>query len=351
MSLAPPAEIMRGRSLLAVLSGVRQDIPPMWLMRQAGRYLPEYREIRAKAANFIDFCFTPKLAVEATLQPIRRFGFDAAILFSDILVMPEALGQSVTFEEGEGPRLTPLADAAAIAALRDSPDWSRLAPVFEAVERIRADLPRETALIGFCGAPWTVASYMIAGHGTPEQAPARLFAYRDPALFQRLIDLLVEGSAAYLIKQIDAGADAVQIFDSWAGVLPDAELRRWCVEPVRAIAARVKRARPLAKIISFPRMVGSRIAEFADVEGLAALGLDTAADPKFAARALPAHLALQGHLDPLALIAGGPRLDAAIDAVLADFSGRPHIFNLGHGILPTTPIAHVERLVKRVRAS
>ena len=335
--------------MLAALDGARRAVPPMWMMRQAGRYLPEYREIRAKASGFLDFCFTPKLAVEATLQPIRRFGFDAAILFSDILVMPEALGQKVGFVEGEGPRLPPLEGAQGVAALRDEPDWDRLAPVFETVSQVRAALSRETALIGFCGAPWTVASYMIAGHGTPEQAPARLFAFREPETFQRLIDLLTEGSAAYLVRQLDAGADAVQIFDSWAGVLPGDEFRRWCLEPVRAIVARVRKARPGARIIAFPRLAGSRIAQFADVEGLSAVGLDTAADPAFAARALPAHLALQGNLDPLALMAGGARLDAAVDEVLRGFSGRTHIFNLGHGILPTTPIPHVEQLVKRVR--
>ena len=351
MTASLDADLDRAAPLLAVLDGVRQSVPPLWLMRQAGRYLPEYREIRAKAANFIEFCFTPKLALEATLQPIRRFGFDAAILFSDILVMPEALGQKVSFAEGEGPQLPPLEGAAGIAALRDEPDWARLAPVFETVSRARAALSERTALIGFCGAPWTVASYMIAGHGTPEQAPARLFALREPEAFQRLIDLLVEGSAAYLVKQIDAGADAAQIFDSWAGVLPGEEFRRWCVEPVRGIAARVRKARPGARIIAFPRMVGSRIADFADVAGISAIGLDTAADPVFAAKVLPQRLALQGHLDPLALMAGGARLDQAIDEVLRAFSGRPHIFNLGHGILPTTPIAHVEQLVKRVRGS
>ena len=223
------------KRFLATLAGERQATPPIWLMRQAGRYLPEYRELRAKAATFVDFCYTPALAVEATLQPIRRFGFDAAILFSDILVLPDALGQSVSFEGGEGPRLDPIGDAAALSRLRDEPDWARLAAVFETLDRLKTALPDNVALIGFCGAPWTVASYMIAGRGTPDQAPARLFAYRYPRLFQSLIDRLVAHSAEYLTRQLAAGAEAVQIFDSWAGVLPPAEFERWCVAPIAAI--------------------------------------------------------------------------------------------------------------------
>ena len=231
MTVAPSVQ---AKSFLAALGGTRQKTPPIWLMRQAGRYLPEYREIRSKAPSFLDFCYSPALATEATLQPIRRFGFDAAILFSDILVIPDALGQSVSFESGEGPRLKPIETSADLAALREAPDWSRLAPVFETVARARQSLPAETALIGFCGAPWTVASYMIAGRGTPDQAPARLLAYREPKLFAALIDRLVEASAAYLLRQIEAGAEAVQIFDSWSGVLPPAEFERWCLEAGRA---------------------------------------------------------------------------------------------------------------------
>ena len=335
---------------LRALSGAPTATPPLWLMRQAGRYLPEYRELRAKAPSFLDFCFNPALAAEATLQPIRRFDFDAAILFSDILVIPEALGQRVSFVEGEGPQLRPIESAADVAALADEADWGRLAPVFETVGRVRGELDSATALIGFCGAPWTVASYMIAGHGTREQAPARLFAYRHPDLFQQLIDRLVEISAAYLIKQIEAGVDAVQIFDSWAGVLPTAEFQRWCVAPTLAIVARVKRAAPHARIIVFPRGAGDKLGAFARGEGVAAIGLDTAADVAEARRVLPAHVALQGNLDPLALLAGGAALDAALGEVRRNFAGAAHIFNLGHGILPQTPIAHVEHLVKRLRA-
>lgn len=337
------------KPFLAALRGQRQAIPPVWMMRQAGRYLPEYREIRATAPTFIDFCYTPTLAAEATLQPIRRFGFDAAILFSDILVMPDALGQNVSFEAGEGPRLPPIETEADFAKLHEEPDWSRLAPVFETVERVRAGLGPETALIGFCGAPWTVASYMIAGRGTPDQAPARLFAYRHPELFARLIDRLADASAAYLLRQIAAGAEALQIFDSWSGVLPPAEFERWCVAPVARIAARLAAEAPHTPVIAFPRQAATQLGKFAELPGLSAIGLDTAVDPRAAAALLPARLALQGNLDPLALIVGGGALDAGVDRVLSGFEGRAHVFNLGHGILPETPIAHVERMLARIR--
>jgi uroporphyrinogen decarboxylase len=346
MTVAPSVQ---AKSFLATLTGTRQKTPPIWLMRQAGRYLPEYREIRSKAPTFLDFCYSPALAAEATLQPIRRFGFDAAILFSDILVIPDALGQSVGFESGEGPRLKPIETAADFAALREAPDWSRLAPVFETIERVRAVLGAETALIGFCGAPWTVASYMIAGRGTPDQAPARLFAYREPVLFAALIDRLVEASSAYLLRQIQAGAEAVQIFDSWSGVLPPAEFERWCLKPVERIVAMLCAASPETPVIAFPRGAATQLGKFADLTGLAAIGLDTAVEPRAAAALLPARLALQGNLDPLALVAGGPALDAAVARVLEGFENRAHIFNLGHGILPETPIAHVERLTALVR--
>ncbi len=337
------------KPFLAALAGQRQPRPPIWLMRQAGRYLPEYRAIRARAASFLDFCYTPALAVEATLQPIRRFGFDAAILFSDILVVPDALGQSVAFDTGEGPRLNPVGDAAGLARLRDEPDWTKLARVFETLDRLRTLLPAEVALIGFCGAPWTVASYMVAGQGTPDQAPARLFAYRQPKLFSAVIDRLVDASAEYLLRQLAAGAEAVQIFDSWAGVLPPAEFERWCVGPVASLIATVRAKAPHAQIIAFPRGAATQLDKFADVEGVAAIGLDTAVEPAAALAALPEKIAVQGNLDPLALLAGGDGLDEGVDRVLKGFAERPHIFNLGHGVLPETPIEHVERLVKRVR--
>ncbi len=339
------------KPFLAALAGERQPRPPIWLMRQAGRYLPEYREIRARAASFLDFCYTPAATVEATLQPIRRFGFDAAILFSDILVLPDALGQSVSFETGEGPRLDPIKDAEGFSRLRPEPDWEKLAPAFETLDRLKTALPGDVALIGFCGAPWTVASYMIAGRGTPDQAPARLFAYRHPELFAALIDRLVDASAEYLIRQIAAGAEAVQIFDSWAGVLPPAEFERWCVAPIAALAAKVKARAPDAPIIAFPRGAATELSKFAGMSGVAAIGLDTAVEPVAAIAALPGGVALQGNLDPLALIAGGAALDEGIDRVLAGFRSRAHIFNLGHGILPETPIAHVERMMARVRGA
>jgi uroporphyrinogen decarboxylase len=334
---------------LQTLDGVTTSKPPLWMMRQAGRYLPEYRAIRASVPTFLDFCYSPKLATEATLQPIKRFGFDAAILFSDILVVPDALGQKVTFELGEGPRLPPITSAEDLAKLNTEIDLAKLEPVFETIDRVKSGLPAEVALIGFCGAPWTVASYMIAGRGTPDQAPARLFAYRHPDLFQKLIDLLVESSIAYLERQFIAGVEAVQIFDSWAGVLPALEFERWCLKPVLAIVEGVKARAPHARIIAFPRGVGSHLTAFTGHSGINALGLDTATDPGWAAAHVQPFKPVQGNLDPLALIAGNEALDRSVDLIKAAFIGRPYIFNLGHGILPETPIAHVEQLVSRVR--
>ena len=346
MTVQTPATKPR---FLRALAGEPVWPPPLWLMRQAGRYLPEYRRIRAEAASFLDFCYSPAATVEATLQPIRRFGFDAAILFSDILVIPDALGQRVNFESGEGPRLTPIVDAAGLNALRGELDLGRLAPVLETVSRLKQDLPSGTPLIGFCGAPWTVASYMIAGRGTPDQAPARLFAYRRPDLFQRLIDTLVAASIAYLGKQVEAGVDAVQIFDTWAGVLPAGQFERWSMAPIAAIVHGLRAMHPTVPIIVFARGVGPRLVGVADATGADALGLDTAADLDWALNVLAGKTVTQGNLDPLALAAGGTALNEAVRRILAAVRGRPHIFNLGHGILPETPIAHVERLVELVR--
>ncbi len=348
MDVSPSSPSPVKSPFLQVLDGTTRTRPPVWLMRQAGRYLPEYREIRATAASFLDFCYTPRLAIEATLQPIRRFAFDAAILFSDILVIPDALGQAVSFETGHGPRLDPVTTAEAFAALRAEPDMQRLGPVLETVAGVRAILPAETALIGFCGAPWTVASYMVAGRGTPDQAPARLLAYRDPGLFDRLIERLVAASVTYLAAQVRAGVDAIQIFDSWAGVLPAHEYERWCLRPVQAIVAGLRGLCPGVRVISFPRAGGRQLVRAAD-GAITALGLDTSVDPVWANRALPRNLPLQGNLDPLALLAGGDALDRGVDAILDAFAGRPHVFNLGHGILPDTPVAHVERMLRRVR--
>jgi len=338
-----------GKPLLDVLSGHRMAVPPLWLMRQAGRYLPEYRELRVRAGSFLDLCFTPAFAAEATLQPIRRFRFDAAILFSDILVVPYALGRRVSFEAGEGPRLDPLEDAREVDRLPEQPDPRALEPVYQAIRLVKKELEPCTALLGFCGAPWTVATYMIAGRGTADQAPARLFAYRKPEALTRLIDRLVSASVQYLVQQFRAGVDAVQIFDTWAGVLPSAQFAAWCIAPVRRIVAEVRRQVPEAKIIGFPRGAGTSLAAFVNNVPVDAVGLDWSVDAAFVRDALPSSLAVQGNLDPLVLLAGGAALDRAVDTVLANFSGRPFIFNLGHGILPETPIAHVEQMVGRVR--
>jgi uroporphyrinogen decarboxylase len=339
------------KPILEVLSGKRQQIPPVWFMRQAGRYLPEYRALRERAGSFLKLCFTPELAAEVTLQPIRRFGFDAAILFSDILVVPHALGRDVTFEAGEGPRLEPLDHASKIKAMRTDADASVLAPVYDAVRLVKRELPSDVALIGFCGAPWTVATYMIAGCGTPDQAPARMFAYSQPEAFARLIDILVDVSSRYLVEQLKAGAEAIQIFDTWAGVLPPREFLRWCVEPVRRIVENVRREIPDAKIIGFPRGVGASLPSYVERIPVDAVSIDWAAEPAFVRADVQSRVAVQGNLDPLVLCAGGEALDRAIDDVLANFAGAPFIFNLGHGILPETPIAHVERTLQRIRPS
>ncbi len=339
------------KPLLAALSGRVNVAPPVWLMRQAGRYLPEYREIRSKAPSFLDFCYNPTAAAEVTLQPIRRFGFDAAILFSDILVVPDALGQKVSFETGEGPRLEPIDAPEKLSILRESLDLERLAPVFETIDRVKGALPQETAFIGFCGAPWTVASYMIAGKGVSDQAPARLFAYRHPEVFAQLIARLVDASVAYLLRQLDAGVEVVQIFDSWAGSLAPSEFEAWVSRPVAKIIAEVKTQRPGARVIAFIRGAGPNLSHLVETLGADGYGLDTAANPHWAVGVAQGRAALQGNLDPLALLAGGAALDREVAAVLAGFKGHPHIFNLGHGVLQHTPIEHVERLLRLVRAS
>jgi uroporphyrinogen decarboxylase len=339
------------KPLLRALARERSGSPPIWLMRQAGRYLPEYRAVREKAGGFLDLCFNPTLAAEVTLQPIRRFGFDAAILFSDILVIPHALGQRVTFEEGEGPKLEALREPAALTRLRAEIDHSALAPIYETIGRVRQDLPNEVALLGFCGAPWTVATYMIAGCGTPDQSSARLFAYNHPQDFSRLIDKLIDASASYLVRQFEAGVDAVQIFDTWAGVLPAGEFRKWCIEPTARIVAAVRQRIPDAKIIGFPRGAATELSNYLDAVPIDAIGLDWMVELDFARKYVQPKRTVQGNLDPLVLLAGGTALDTAIDAILETFGQGPFIFNLGHGILPNTPIAHVERLVTRVRGA
>ncbi|MGD9740572.1 MAG: uroporphyrinogen decarboxylase [Bauldia sp.] len=317
-------------------------------MRQAGRYLPEYREVRAKAGSFLSLCYAPDLATEVTLQPIRRFDFDAAILFSDILVIPDALGRHVRFVEGEGPMLDPIGPSD-VAALDPSGVVDHLAPVIETVAMIRAALPAEKALIGFCGAPWTVATYMIAGHGTSDQAPARLLGAHDPDLLDRLIAVLVEASAAYLVAQFRAGADVVQIFDSWSGVLGETEFDRWAIAPVAEIVRRVRADVPNARIIGFPKGAGLRLSDYVARTGVDAIGIDWTVPLSYARDVLKPRATVQGNLDPMVLRAGGRALDEAIDRLMTTLAGGRFIFNLGHGITPETPIPHVERLVARVR--
>ena len=345
MTQAPPVKLF-----LEVLSGRQQPVPPLWMMRQAGRYLPEYRDVRAKAGGFLDLCFTPELAAEVTLQPIRRFAFDAAIIFSDILVIPYALGRDVRFEAGEGPRLDPLDTPDKVGTLTSTADFTKLEPVFEALRRVRRELDPKVALIGFCGAPWTVATYMVAGQGTPDQAPARMMAYRHPDAFAEIIDTIVGNSIHYLLGQLAAGADVLQIFDTWAGVLPPREFQRWSVEPTRRIVDGVRRRVPNAKIIGFPRGAGALLPGYVEATGVDAVSIDWTAEPSMIRERVQSRVAVQGNVDPLALIAGGDALDRAIDDVLANFAGGRLIFNLGHGIQPETPIAHVEQMAKRVRS-
>jgi len=339
------------KPVIRVLQGERQAVPPIWLMRQAGRYLPEYRAIRQTTDNFLDLCFDPKLAAEVTLQPIRRFVFDAAILFSDILVVPHALGQRVSFAQAGGPRLDAISDTAGLRRLRRELDQAALAPVYETIERVKKELPGRVALLGFCGAPWTLATYMIAGMGTADQLPAREFAYRYPVAFAALIDTLIEASAAYLIRQFEAGADAVQIFDTWAGVLAPDGFDSYCIEPCRRIVAKVREKIPAAKIIGFPRGAGTKLKKYAATVAVDAVGLDWTIDFAFARDEIQSRRPVQGNLDPLALLAGGTALDRAVDRILENFAAGPFIFNLGHGVLPDTPVANVERLVARVRSS
>lgn len=335
------------RKLLSVLDGETVFPPPIWLMRQAGRYLPEYRATRTKAPNFLDLCYTPDLAVEVTMQPIRRYGFDASILFSDILVIPDALDRNVRFVAGEGPQMDPI-DVKGIEKLQADGFLEHLAPVFETVRRLRAELPSETTLLGFCGAPWTVATYMIAGHGTPDQAPARLFAYEHEASFMKLLDLLADMSAEYLIVQIDAGADAVQIFDSWAGVLGETEFEKFAIRPVKRIIDQVRAQRPNAKIIAFAKGAGILLRNYRKAVGSDGIGLDWSVPLSFA-KELQKDGAVQGNLDPMLMIAGGKALDDGIDRIMETLSDGPLIFNLGHGITPQADPENVTRLIERVR--
>jgi uroporphyrinogen decarboxylase len=338
-----------GKKLIDTLKGATQKVPPLWIMRQAGRYLPEYRQTRERVGSFWNLCMTPGFAAEVTLQPIRRFGFDAAIIFSDILVIPAALGMTVTFEAGEGPKLTPFSGVDRFEIDREKQS-DFLEPVYEALRQTRAALGSSTALLGFAGAPWTLATYIAAGGGGDEQKAAKLLAYRNPVQFSGLIDVLVECVSQHLIAQLRAGADAVQIFDSWAGGLPPQGFQDWVVGPTKQIVSRVKAVIPHACIIGFPRAATlNGYALYARETGVDAVSLDTAAPMDWAAQTIAPGVALQGNLDPIALIAGGRALGEGVDRILKATEGVPFVFNLGHGILPETPIAHVEELVRLVR--
>ncbi len=350
MDLKDAVQAQSGGPLIAVLDGAITDTPPLWMMRQACRYLPEYREVRTKAGGFLDLCLNAVLAAEVTLQPLRRFELDAAILFSDILIVPYALGVKLWFEDGEGPRLSPVADRPGFEAMGQALAEAVVEPVYETARRVRQALAADRALIGFCGGPWTVATYLVAGRGTADKREALDLARRDPALFSDLIDRLASASAEHLIGQLRAGADVVQIFDTWAGVLDAEGFRRWCLGPMRAIVTRVRQAMPNARVILFPKGVALPLLhELAQTVQPQAIGIDSATGRAEVRALLSPIAAVQGNLDPEILLRGGEALDRAVDAILDAFHGTRHIFNLGHGVLPATPVAHVERMIARVK--
>ena len=342
--MTPPSATDTDKRLLRVLRRQPVDRIPFWFMRQAGRYLPEYRAVRERVGGFLELCYEPARAAEVTLQPVRRFGMDAAILFSDILVVPDGLGQVVEFREGEGPWLEPLDGPSGVSALRLERLQGHLQPVYETVARVRSDLPKDVALIGFAGAPWTVASYMVEGGSTRDFAAVKLWAYRDPGSFQTLIDILVEATVEHLTAQIEAGAEAVQLFDSWAGVLPSAAFERWCTRPLAAIVAALRQRCAGTPIIVFPRGAGAMYQQVAANVGADAIGIDTTVPTEWAAATLQSGAALQGNLDPVMLVAGGKAMLAEADRIRRTLGGGPFIFNLGHGVLPETPPDHVAAL-------
>lgn len=334
--------------LLDTLRGNQEARRPVWLMRQAGRYLPEYRQLRAAKGGFLALVYDSEAAAEITLQPIRRFGFDGAILFSDILIVPYAMGQNLEFLAGEGPRLSPRLVDVALDSLAMVPE--RLAPIYQTVRLVRAALGSGRTMLGFAGSPWTVATYMVAGEGSRDQHETRAYAYRDPAAFQAIIDAIVAVTIDYLCGQIEAGAEAVQLFDSWAGSLAPAEFARWVIAPNAAIVRAVKARHPEVPIIGFPKGAGEKLAAYARETGVDAVGIDETIDPRWAHRNLPDGMPVQGNLDPLLLLAGGTELERRATGILDAFRGRPHVFNLGHGIGQFTPIEHVEQLLALVRA-
>jgi|SRR6185437_12121076 len=339
------------KAVLRVLAGEPLWPPPIWLMRQAGRYLPEYRALREEAGDFLTLATTPDLAAEITLQPVRRFGMDAAILFSDILILPWALGQGLRYEAGEGPVLPPIRDRAGLAGLDRSRLVDRIAPVAATVRRVRQDLPAGCTLIGFAGAPWTVACYMVEGHGKSEFPTVRRLAYADPDFLARLVALLTEATVDYLTAQIEAGAEAVMLFDSWAGLLPPALFDRLVIAPTEAITAAIHDRHPGVPVIGFPRLAGTGLGRYALETGVEAVAMDTAAQPEIVATLVAEDVALQGNLDPLALLAGGDEMREQAEDIARALRGRPHVFNLGHGILPETPPEHVAALVEAVRGA
>ena len=343
-------EQTKQKSLLELFNRQSSDLtdkpPPIWLMRQAGRYLPEYRATREQAGGFLDLCYAPDLAEEVTLQPIRRFDFDAAILFADILLIPQALGQELWFETGEGPRLSLISNAESLS-LDGAQDF--LAPVFDTVRRLSQSLPQHVALIGFAGAPWTVASYMVAGRGTPDQAPARHLAHSDAAAFQSIIDVLVAATIDYLAAQVAAGAEVLQIFESWAASLLGDDFERWCVAPMAAIIAGLRARGIKTPIIAFPRAAKAHMGAYCDAVKCDGLGLDTSADIETIRAQTGPDMVLQGNLDPMVLVEGGEKLEKQIALILQKTRGTKHIFNLGHGIVPQTPPEHVARLIELVR--
>jgi len=337
------------RRFMLPFAGRRVNPPPIWLMRQAGRYLPEYRKVRAEAGSFLDLCYKPRLAAEVSLQPVRRYGFDAAILFSDILVVPDALGQGVRFVEGEGPRLDPIRSSEDLTRLALAKTHDKFALVSETVERLRRDLPRDTALIGFCGAPWTVAVYVAEGRGSGDQRAARSWAYRDPEGFGKLIELLTDASIEYLSGQARAGADALQIFDSWAGSLPDDEFERWVIGPTRRIVDVIRKRHSGLPIIGFPRGAGAVLHRYIEATGVDGVSCDTACPLAVMQRIARGETVVQGNLDPMLLVRGGEALDRRVDDICEVMHGLPFVFNLGHGIVPETPPENVTRLVKCLR--
>ncbi|NNU79355.1 uroporphyrinogen decarboxylase [Halovulum dunhuangense] len=338
------------KSIMRALAGETLPVPPVWMMRQAGRYLPEYRATRTQAGSFLDLCYTPELAAEVTLQPIRRYGFDAAILFADILLLPQALGADLWFVDGEGPRLSTITSGAELDRLKPIEDiHETLAPVYETVRILSRALPQETTLIGFAGAPWTVATYMIAGRGTKEQGPARRMMYADPEGFDRLMDLLTEATAEYLIAQIEAGAEAVKLFDSWAGALPGGLFEKYATEPARRIIDRIHSVAPGVPVIGFPRQAGEKVIPFVKATGVAACAIDTNVDPRWAAENLQPLTCVQGNLDPMLLVTGGDALVRSVRETVEAFADGPHIFNLGHGITPEADPANVDVMLKALR--